>query len=145
MTGNGPGPVRARGELGRFVPGPGQRELAKRAGERSGEVRRASKPLRPIAEQGYRAAIEALTGELQRLVELWKAGTRLESTARKLVLVASELAKHTKHVLPLTVQADILHSLAIPALPPEVAAELRALAPSREELAALPAPDTGDT
>jgi len=114
--------------------------LAAEAGRRSGEVRRARAPLRSIATEGYREAVRALLDELHRLRAFWERGKSPETTARKFVYVAEVLAKHTKHVLPLSIQADILHSLTIPTLPDAVVAELRSLAPTREALAALPAP-----
>jgi len=133
--------VQARRVVGRpFPKGDAQRETARKGAFASQVAKRARQPLRLIATEGYREAVRALLDELHRLRAFWERGKSPETTARKLVYVAEVLAKHTKHVLPISVQADILHSLTIPTLPDAVAAELRALAPTREALAALPAP-----
>jgi hypothetical protein len=42
-------------------------------------------------------------------------------------------------VLPLSVQADIVTRAELPIIPPEILAALKAVAPTREELAALEA------
>jgi len=135
-----------------FRPGPQQQEIARAGAQASIAARRLSRSVREAAEGGFALAIKAMADEVARLLDkralslahggegFGKSKAHLE---RRLWTIAFELAKHTKHVLPISVQADVIHRAEIPAIPAELLAALRVVAPGRQALAALDA-NAGD-
>jgi len=125
---------------------PRTRAIARQGAAASVEARRLRSETRALAEEGFSQAVSALMEELAYWV-----GKREEAIAKgrepsrvvenRVLAVASELAKHTKHVLPLTVQGELLHRVGIPVIPEDIVERLRALAPRRQELAALAEPE----
>jgi len=124
-------------------------EAGRAGGIASGIARRLSRSVRSVAESGYLQAIKAMSEVVtwwasKREKELEQKGYSLQRTDRTLVAYASELAKHTRHVLPISVQADVLHRAELPVIPPDLLAQLRAMAPTPDAVAALEDGNTTD-
>lgn len=123
---------------------PRTRLLAHQGAAASVQSRRLRSETRALAEEGFREAVSVLMEQLaywvgKREEALTKGKEPSRVVENRVLVVASELAKATKHVLPLSVQADIVTRAELPIIPPEILAALKAVAPTREELAALEA------
>jgi len=124
-------------------------EAGRAGGIASGIARRLSRSVRSVAESGYLQAIKAMSEVVtwwasKREEELEQKGYSLQRTDRTLVAYASELAKHTRHVLPISVQADVLHRAELPVIPADLLDQLRQMAPTPDAVAALEDGNTTD-
>jgi len=105
---------------------------------------------RRVAEDGFGYAVGIMRDEIERLWDkrggvVGRGKTQLASREEaRLWFLADRLAAHTKHVLPLSVQAEVLHRQDIPIIPPDLLAQLRAMAPTPDAIAALEAGEEDD-
>ena len=121
------------------------RLLAQQGAAASVQSRRLRSETRVLAEQGYTEAMRAMLDEVHRLLDKREellADGRKQLPSReeaRLWYLVERLLAHTKHVLPLSVQADVLHRAELPVIPADVLAQLKGIAPSPEAIAALDA------
>jgi hypothetical protein len=98
-----------------------------------------------LAEQGFSTAVQVMLDEIHRLLEkrqeaLARGKTQLpDREEAKFWRLVERVAVLARFALELSVKSDILHRVEVPIIPPEVVAQLRALVPGREALAALDA------